>query len=77
MLVLIGKVSALLQKHSPEIFDPQYLENRPCPNLGISIQTVKPVLRFEHVVRPGFDIGTRGNGVDEPTWTESRCQVRA
>ncbi|KID81083.1 CoA-transferase family III domain protein [Metarhizium guizhouense ARSEF 977] len=68
MLVLIGKVSSLLQRHSPEVFDPQYLEDRPCPNLGINIRTVKPVLQFADVVRPGFDIGTRGNGVDEPTW---------
>lgn len=59
----------LLKERSGYLFDPSYFETRHCPNLGVSLRTVRPVLQFvEGVVKPGFTIGTRGNGVDKAHW---------
>ncbi|WEW55601.1 hypothetical protein PRK78_001032 [Emydomyces testavorans] len=74
MLVLISRVMVMLRDNSPTLFDPKYFESRPCPNLGISIRTVKPVVRFDGIVKLGFDVGTRGNGVDEPRWPTEDIQ---
>ncbi|CRG89149.1 Secretory phospholipase A2 receptor [Talaromyces islandicus] len=68
MLALIGKVTALLKQYNPNLFDPQFFEIRSCENLGINMRTVKPVIKFDDVVKPGFSLGTRGNGVDEARW---------
>ena len=70
MLALIGKVTALLKQYSPNLFDPQFFEIRSCDNLGINMRTVKPVIKFDDIVKPGFSLGTRGNGVDEARWPE-------
>jgi crotonobetainyl-CoA:carnitine CoA-transferase CaiB-like acyl-CoA transferase len=38
---------------------------------GLKIRCPKPVLKFPGgVVKPGYNVGTRGNGVDEPRWPE-------
>ncbi|KAI1907911.1 hypothetical protein LOZ12_005507 [Ophidiomyces ophidiicola] len=68
MLVIISRVMTLLKEHSPDLFDAKFFETRPCPNLGISIRTIKPVVQFDEIVKLGFDIGTRSNGVDEARW---------
>lgn len=70
MLALIGKVTGLLKQYSPNLFDPQFFEIRDCDNLGIKMRTVKPVIKFDDIVKPGFTLGTRGNGVDEARWPE-------
>nr|KMM66414.1 CAIB/BAIF family enzyme [Coccidioides posadasii RMSCC 3488] len=77
MLVLISRVMSMLKDKSSHLFDPKFFESRPCPNLGISIRTVKPVIQFDGVVKPGFDIGTRGNGVDEARWTSEPIESAA
>jgi hypothetical protein len=69
MLLLLFKVMPLLKERSPYLFKPSYFETRPCPNLGVSYRTVKPVLQFvDGVVKPGFTVATRGNAVDQARW---------
>ncbi|KAK1255547.1 hypothetical protein MKX08_009542 [Trichoderma sp. CBMAI-0020] len=69
MLQLLFRIMPLLKERSGYLFDPSYFETRPAPNLGVSLRTVKPVLQFpDGVVKPGFTIGTRGNGVDKAEW---------
>ncbi|KMO99979.1 CAIB/BAIF family protein enzyme [Coccidioides immitis RMSCC 2394] len=75
--LLISRVMSMLKDKSSHLFDPKFFESRPCPNLGISIRTVKPVIQFDGVVKPGFDIGTRGNGVDEARWTSEAIESAA
>ena len=39
--------------------------------LGVPVKTVKPILTLpDQVVRPGYNVGSRGNGVDQPKWPE-------
>lgn len=69
MLVMLFKVMGMLKKNSPELFDPAHFETRQCSHLDIAYRTVKPVLQFkEGLVKPGFSVGTRGNGVDKARW---------
>lgn len=36
---------------------------------GVEIQIVKPILRWPGgEVKPGYQVATRGNGVDAPRW---------
>jgi hypothetical protein len=58
-------------KDSP-ICQDRFFEDRPAENLGTSIRTVKPILGFPHgEVELKFNVGTRGNGVDQPRWPEN------
>ncbi|KAJ9614357.1 hypothetical protein H2200_002493 [Cladophialophora chaetospira] len=51
------------------LFDLDFFELRETKALGLKIRTPKPVLRFpEGTVELGFNVGTRGNGVDQPYW---------
>lgn len=71
MLAMLFKVMVLLKKNSPELFDDSHFEIRHPSHLNISYRTVKPVLQFpDGLVKPGFMVGTRGNGVDKPRWPE-------
>jgi len=51
-------------------FDLEFFEIRKSGALGgLDIRTVKPVLQFpEGTVELGYNVGTRGNGVDQPYW---------
>ena len=58
-----------LKRNCPELFQSAFFENRLSKALGVEIRSVKPVLVFpEGVVKPGYNIGTRGNGVDVAIW---------
>lgn len=77
MLQLLFRIMPLLKERSGYLFDPSYFETRTARNLGVSLRTVKPVLQFpDGVVKPGFTIGTRGNGVDKAQWpADMKIQV--
>ncbi|ETN44475.1 uncharacterized protein HMPREF1541_10145 [Cyphellophora europaea CBS 101466] len=54
------------------LFEKGFLEVRECGALGrLTMRVVKPVLSFpDGRVRPGFNVSTRGNGVDQAYWPE-------
>ncbi|KAJ7099694.1 alpha-methylacyl-CoA racemase [Mycena epipterygia] len=68
----------LLMKNVPGcIIQPNWLEDRQSDALGVQIRTVKPISEWIDDVggtRPGFNVGTRGNGVDAPRWPENLLQ---
>ncbi|KAF8886798.1 CoA-transferase family III domain-containing protein [Infundibulicybe gibba] len=71
MGVLIPKFLEMLVKQTPELFNPEFFEERENKALGVSVHTVKPILSFPGGnVKLGYNVGTRGNGVDEPKWPE-------
>ncbi|KAF8970327.1 CoA-transferase family III domain-containing protein [Flammula alnicola] len=60
----------LMEKGTP-IFNPSFFENRENKALGVPIRTVKPVLGFpQGLVKLGYNVGSRGNGVDKARWPE-------
>lgn len=53
------------------IFNPDFFEIRENKAIGVPIRTVKPILGFpEGIVELGYNVGSRGNGVDEARWPE-------
>jgi hypothetical protein len=54
------------------LFQKEFLEVRESGVLGgLRMRSVRPVLQFpDGTVRPGFNVGTRGNGVDCARWPE-------
>lgn len=63
-------MEALKQAKSP-VLDPKFFEVREDKAIGKPIRTVKPIIAFpEGVVQPGYNIGTRPNGVDKPRWPQ-------
>ena len=65
----------LFKNSAAKLFKPSYFETRSAealdPGKGVTMKIVKPVLKFpEDVVKLGFNVSTRGNGVDVPRWPE-------
>ena len=53
------------------IFNPNFFELRENKAIGVPIRTVKPILGFpDGIVELGYNVGSRGNGVDEAKWPE-------
>lgn len=73
MVNSIPKMLGLLASDSKSpICQAEFYEDRKAENLGTKIRTVKPVLEFPgKEVELGFNIGTRGNGADQPRWPEN------
>ncbi|KAK0469143.1 CoA-transferase family III domain-containing protein [Desarmillaria tabescens] len=68
MLQLIPPVLGILKATNAPILKDEYFETRDNPGV-VAMRTVKPVLTFpEGVVKPGFQVGSRPNGVDKPAW---------
>ena len=60
------------------IFKPEFFEDRRAPGIlgEKKIRCVKPVAEWGDVVKLGFNIGTRGNGIDAPYWPDDLMQER-
>ncbi|KAK5987469.1 Acetyl-coenzyme A transferase nodX [Cladobotryum mycophilum] len=58
------------------LFNPEFFEDRSAPGIlgEKKIRCVKPVAEWEGVVKLGFNVGTRGNGVDAPCWPDDLSQ---
>lgn len=62
----------LKQSSGPVLFNPDFFEKRHSGALKKDIMTIKPVIRFpEGKVQLKFQVGTRGNGTDQPKWPEN------
>lgn len=77
MLYTLPRYLAMLQQNSSDVlFKPEFFEDRPCGYMGHAIRVPKPIAQYEVVqgvpeeqkVKPGFNVGTRTNGVDQPRW---------
>ncbi|KAK9422250.1 hypothetical protein SUNI508_04929 [Seiridium unicorne] len=64
--------AALKDKTGDKMFNPEFFTKYHPKHLGKDMVIVAPILTFPNgEVEPRFDIGTRGNGVDEAKWPAS------
>ncbi|KAH9477353.1 Acetyl-coenzyme A transferase nodX [Psilocybe cubensis] len=64
----------LMAQQSP-ILNPEFFEIRDNKAIGVPVKTVKPILNFpDGIVKPGYNVGARGNGVDQPVWPHDLMQ---
>ncbi|KAJ0326865.1 hypothetical protein COL5a_006416 [Colletotrichum fioriniae] len=65
-------MSKLLQEYDAKIlFNPQFFEMRTSKAVDGTFWVVKPVLQYDNnAVEMRYNVGTRGNGVDQPIWPE-------
>lgn len=70
MSYLIPAMLKLLQTHDKDVmFNPSFFEPRLSKAIGATLVQVKPVAQFkDNVVELKYNVGTRGNGVDQPVW---------
>lgn len=55
----------------PIIFNPKFFEMRHAGAIGKNVKGVKPIIQYpQGNVKLGYNVGTRGNGVDQPRWPE-------
>jgi hypothetical protein len=65
-------MTSLFQKSAHKLFRPEFFEDRPSGAIGKDVRTLKPILGFpQGTVRLAYNVGTRGNGVDQPRWPEN------
>jgi hypothetical protein len=62
----------MLRENSKDVlFNPSFFEKRRSDALGQDIVCPKPVVQFPHgPVELKFNVGTRGNGVDQARWPQ-------
>jgi hypothetical protein len=72
MQYTLGRFLQMLKQNAGKIlFNPEFFEKRRSDAIGTDVVTVKPIVRFpEGKVQLRFNVGTRGNGVDQPRWPE-------
>ncbi|EGP91043.1 uncharacterized protein MYCGRDRAFT_65466 [Zymoseptoria tritici IPO323] len=59
----------LLHEYDEKVlFNPDFFEEKHSKALGLTFVQPKPVARFEAEVELKYNVGTRGNAVDQPYW---------
>jgi hypothetical protein len=63
----------MLQKNAAKtLFNPDFFELRHSGAIGKDVHCIKPIVRYpDGKVELGYNIGTRGNGVDQPKWPDN------
>lgn len=63
-------VKMLMENNAP-FFSPYFFEVRENKAIGVPVGAVEAIFIFpQELVKPGFNVGSRGNGVDKPRWPE-------
>ena len=61
----------LMTNSSAVLFKPEFFETRHSGAIGKDIKGVKPIAQYpKDSVELRYNVGTRGNGVDQPRWPE-------
>jgi hypothetical protein len=73
MHITLPNFLGMMMKNSRDIlFKPEFFEKRRSEALGTDITAPKPVVHFpEGLVQLKYNVGTRGNGVDQARWPEN------
>ena len=73
MLALAGPyINMLMTNSSAVLFKPEFFELRHSGAIGKDVRGVKPIAQYPRgSVELGYNVGTRGNGVDQPMWPEN------
>ena len=68
----VPRVREMIRQNSGEVlYKPEFFEDRKSGALGVDVRTVRPIISFKRrEVDLGYNVGTRGNGVDQPRWPE-------
>lgn len=54
------------------LFKPEFFEVRKSGAIGKDVKVVKPIIQYPAgKVELNYNVGTRGNGVDQPRWPEN------
>ena len=54
------------------LFKSEFFDTYTSKAIGVDIRKVKPVAKFgNRLFQLGYNVGTRGNGVDAPFWPQS------
>lgn len=62
-------MGALTKNSASKLFKPSYFQVSPSSALKNNVAMVKPILQFpQEKVKPGYQVGVRGNGVDVAEW---------
>lgn len=70
-------VGTLIKSSGASIMRPNFFTKYHPRHIGKDMVIVAPILRFPNgEVEPRFDIGTRGNGVDQPKWPKDLLSER-
>lgn len=72
MNVTVPAYLGMIKRHSYDVlFLPEFFERRLSKALNIEVQVVKLVVQYPTgSIELDYNVGTRGNGVDWPTWPE-------
>lgn len=70
MSYLLPRLIGLLREHDSEaVFKPDFFEGRVSKAVGHEFVQVKPVAAWKNgSVKLEYNVGTRGNGVDQARW---------
>ncbi|TFK34340.1 CoA-transferase family III domain-containing protein [Crucibulum laeve] len=69
MNVLLPRFMQMVKEKGTVVLNPEFFEDREDKAIGVPIRTIKPVLSFtDCLVKPGYNVGTRANGVDKARW---------
>ncbi|KAK4635898.1 Acetyl-coenzyme A transferase [Fulvia fulva] len=70
MNVTVPAYLGMIKQHSADVLlRPEFFERRVSKALNIEMQVAKPALYFpEGSVELRYNVGTRGNGVDDAVW---------
>ena len=70
MNYMLPRYIGMIMKNS-KVLAPSYFEDRESKALGVTVRTIKPIIKFEHdQVELKYNVGTRGNGKDAPRWPD-------
>jgi hypothetical protein len=63
----------LFHEHSEDVlFNPSFFDETRSAAVGTTFIKVKPIARYSsEVVQLKYNVGCRGNGVDQPRWPEN------
>lgn len=69
----LPRLTKMLKTNSPDIlFKPEFFEVRKSGAIGKDINCVKPIIQYpQGKVQLKYNVGTRGNGVDQARWPEN------
>jgi len=62
----------LFENSGSVLFKPDFFEMRHAGAIGKDVKGVKPIIQYpKENVKLGYNVGTRGNGVDKPAWPKN------
>lgn len=64
-------IPALIGMIRGQLFKPDFFTRYNVKHLGVEVQIVKPIVQWTNgEVQPGYQVSTRGNGVDKARWPQ-------